>query len=275
MTVETRTESPFRTLTQPKVAIVGFAEGHFNEAPFGQEGWECWGINRLHTQLPDKPWDVWYNLHDLQKFHGKDHEHLDWLKAFQGPVYLRPQDLGKYEIPNQMPFPWTELVKGYPPAYFNNTISWLIAFAISSGCTELSVTGVDMAQDTLLGSEYQEQRPSCEYFLGLAAGRGIGIHLPKGTDLLKATHLYGFEDPEPIIDKWMTRLQEVGQRKEQIKTELGQLENQRTQMIAAINQLDGAMQDVQWNLKNMRPQDLGLVYTSQNGKVESEPKETE
>ena len=44
--------------------------------------------------------------------------------------------------------------------------------------------GVDMAQDTLLAAEYSEQRPSCEYFIGLAEGAGIRVDIPGGSDLL-------------------------------------------------------------------------------------------
>ena len=261
--------TPFATLTAPSVAIVGFAEGHNNETPFGQPGWEYWGINRLHKDMGDKPWTRWFNIHDLEKFHGQDKEHLAWLRDFAGPVYLRPQDIGKFDIPNAEPFPWEQLVRMFPP-YFNNTISWLMAFAIASEAKRLGIYGVDMAQDALLNAEYANQRPSCEMFIGIAVGAGIPVDLPKSTDLLKTTHLYGFEDQGPIVEKWLGRLGELGQRKEKVKAELAQMElqfnTQRTAMLAAINQLDGAQQDVQWNLRNMRPQDLGEVV-SMNGKA--------
>ena len=251
-----------------KVAVVRFSEGHINEAPFGEEDWELWGINRLHTvaDAKEQKFDRWFNLHDLQKFHGEDKEHLDFLKGFAGPVYLRPQDVAKFDIPNAVPFPADEMVKRFG-GYFNNTISWLLAYAISLDPAELGVYGVDMAQDTLMNAEYSQQRPSCEYFLGVASGLGITIHMPKGSDLLKSTHLYGFEDADPFTEKATTRLQEVGQRKEQAKLHLAQLQGQIGEVTAAINQLDGAMQDTQYYLRNWVPQQPGDII-SQNGKVE-------
>lgn len=248
-----------------RIAIVGFAESHLHEAPFGQPGWQFWGINRLHTVAAEQPWTHWFNIHDLEKFHGQDQEHLAFLKQFPGPVYLRPQDLGKYDIPNQTPFPADELVKKYG-RYFNNTISWLIAFAIEHNPSDIGVFGVDMAQDALLNAEYASQRPSCEYFLGIAMGLGISVHLPNASDLLKATHLYGFEDADQYTLKLVARLNELGNRKEKAKAELAGMDMNRGQLTNAINQLDGAMQDVQFWLRNWRPMDLGLPFQT----VESE-----
>lgn len=256
-------------LSRPNVSIVGFAEGHLMQAPFDDDTFEMWGINRLHTSkgTEDKKWHRWFNLHDLEKYHGKDPEHLEFLKTFEGPVYLRAQDIGKFDIPNAQPFPADALVKQFA-GYFNNTISWLIAFAIALEPKEIGLYGVDMAQDALLNAEYASQRPSCEYFLGIASGRGITINLPNGSDLLKTSHLYGFEDPGVWVQKMINRLEETGGRKEKVKVELAALDNQRSQMVAAINQLDGAMQDTQYYLRNWVPQDAGVVYgESPNGKA--------
>lgn len=249
-------------LRRPNVAIVGFAEGHLHEAPYDDPEWEIWGINRLHTVTGTEHFDRWFQLHDIERFHGEDTEHLAFLQSFQGPVYLRPQDLGKFPIPNAVPFPADEMVNKFGN-YFNNTISWLLAYAIHQGPQKLGVYGVDMAQDAILNAEYSMQRPSCEYFLGIAAGMGIEVHLPDGTDLLRATHLYGFEDATPFINKLLNRLQEVGARKEKLKQEMAGIDNQiaqlqamRQELFAAINQLDGAMQDNQYWLRNWVPQEV-------------------
>ena len=116
----------------------------------------------------------------------------------------------------------------------------------------------------LCHSAYANQRPSCEFFLGLASGLGITVHLPKGSDLLKASHLYGFEDADVWTEKLQARLNEVGGRKEQAKQQLAVLQNQVGQVTAAINQLDGAMQDNQYWIRNWLPQPV----VSPNGKVE-------
>jgi hypothetical protein len=278
MTTEiAESEIPIIELAASGVAVVGFAEGHLHEAPFDEPDWELWGINRLHTvdAVKQKQFHRWFQIHDLEKFHGEDSEHLEFLKQFNGPVYLRPQDVGKYPIPNAVPFPADQLVRQFG-GYFNNTISWLIAYAIAHKPKKLGVYGVDMAQDHILNAEYSVQRPSCEYFLGLAQGLGIELHMPVGSDLLKSTHLYGFEDASAFTSKALSRLQEVGQRKEQAKQQMMQLDaqiqqlnGQKQEVYGAINQLDGAMQDCQYWLRNWVPQYEGVpVVESPNGKAE-------
>ena len=234
--------------SKDKVAIVGFAHTK-TEAPFDNPEYEIWGINRLHASMPDKRWDRYFQIHDLQAAHGDDEEHLKWLRAQKIPVYLRPDDMGKFSIPGEVPFPKQDLVDAFGN-YFTNTVSWLLALAISFEYKEIAVYGVDMAVDMLIDSEYAYQRPSCEYFLGVAAGLGITVSIPAGADLLKATHLYGFETGGILREKYETRTKELASRKAEIVGQLAQIDQQRGQMIATINQMDGAAQDVQYWLRN-------------------------
>lgn len=239
---------PYLVRTKDKVAIVGFAHTKI-DTPFDDHDFEIWGINRLHTVLPDKRWDRYFQIHNFEEFHGGDEEHLKWLRALQIPVFLRPDDLGKFGIPNEVPYPKDEMVRVFG-SYFTNTISWLLALAIWMGFKEIAVFGVDMATDQLLDSEYAYQRPSCEYFLGIAAGQGISISIPAGSDLLKATHLYGFESGGILREKYEYRMKELSERKTDIQKQLAQIDSQRGQMVAAVNQIEGAQQDVQYWLRN-------------------------
>lgn len=234
--------------TKDKVAIIGFAHTR-NEAPFGDQDFEIWGINRLHVSMPDRRWDRYFQLHDLEAAHGQDEQHLSWLRSLKAPVYLRADDLGKFGIPSEVPFPKDQMVSTFGN-YFTNTISWLLGLAIWMGFKEIAVYGVDMAVDTVLESEYAYQRPSCEYFLGIAAGQGIIVHIPAGSDLLKATHLYGFETGGILREKYESRLQELNQRQQELQQQLAGMDQQRAQMIASINQMEGAKQDTQYWLRN-------------------------
>lgn len=65
------------------------------------------------------------------------------------------------------------------------------------------VIGLETSEKTFIAeglashnSEYGPQRPSCEFFLGIAAGLGIKITIPEQADLLKTRFLYGFEERE-------------------------------------------------------------------------------
>ncbi len=242
-----------------RVAIVGFATGHAHLAPFDDETTEIWGINRLWKTLPDKRFTRWFELHDLDKFYRNDDEHRKFLQAFEGPVYVREQDYAlalEWGIETAQPFPHHILLDKLWP-YFNNTISWLVALVVLMNETWpddryewMGLYGVDMAQDMLLQAEYSQQRPSCEYFIGLAAGRGIEVYLPHGADLLKATHLYGYEDSGPVLEKMGSRYVELGQNKERIRNDLDQIEKQKITLLGQLSQMDGAMQEVTYWRKN-------------------------
>ncbi len=251
--------------TKDRVAIVGFADGHRAQAPFDDPTFEIWGLNRLHTVLPGR-YDRWLEIHDIGMYLGEkgqpvDTEHLEFLRTFPGPVYLRPQDMGRIMCPSAQPYPVTAILRDFG-GYQTNSISWMICLAIAMQFKEIHLYGVDMAQDQLFSAEYRQQRPSCEFFLGLAAGRGIQLHLPAGSDLLKADHLYGLEDGSPLMLKRLARLQELAKRKETVKQQLAQLEAQRASMeqqywtqkinlVAAINQQDGAQQQIQYDMVNL------------------------
>lgn len=79
---------------------------------------------------------------------------------------------------------------------------------------EREVVGITTGTGTLIvegfashNSEYGQQRPSCEYFLGVAVGRGCRVYLPKTSDLLKVRWMYGYEDE--IQDSWSARVDEI------------------------------------------------------------------
>ena len=96
-------------------------------------------------------------------------------------------------VPNACAYPLPKIIEEFG-TYFTNTISWEIALAIHEGFKEIHIYGVDMAVD----SEYSCQRASCEYFLGLAIGRGIKIWIPDAADLLKNRFLYGFQEEQAL-----------------------------------------------------------------------------
>lgn len=249
--------------TRDKVAIVGFAEGHRHLTPFDDPSFEIWGLNRLWTVLPGR-WDRWLELHSLTKYYEEDPQHREFLRTFKGPVYLRPQDMGIYDIPMAVPYP-VETVLDEFGRYMTNSISWMIALAIGMEFKEMHLYGVDMAQDQVFPTnEYRQQRPSCEYLLGVAVGRGMRIYLPDGSDLLKASYLYGLEDGDAILGKRLSRMQELGKRKDTIRQQLAQLDQQKTvneqayweqklQLVSAINQLDGALQEAVYEQTNLSP----------------------
>lgn len=190
-----------------KVAIVGCADSK-NQAPFAMHNeWEFWGVNNLHLTLPKAPWSRWFELHQIafqnniyfrrgkNDFRGQPVEkYLASLNALNVPVYMQaPWAI----VPNAVEFPFQAIIQEFGN-YFTNTISWMIAMAMREGFTTIGIFGVDMAVSSALRhqNEYSHQRPSCEYFIGLARGKGIEVILPDTCDLLKTRFMYALQEPQ-------------------------------------------------------------------------------
>lgn len=173
-----------------KVAIVGKAPSSRDLAPYGDKSWEIWGLGDLWRHIPR--YDRWFELHDLDA--GKERwpdDHVQWLKTCKNLYVAHPNP----ELPNAKLYPKAEILAKFF-RYFNNSVSWMTALALHEGVTDLAFWGVDMAQsDPASGAngEYEHQRPSCEFFIGVAAGMGVRVTIPEQSDLLKTPRLYGFE----------------------------------------------------------------------------------
>ena len=173
-----------------KVAIVGYTPTRVY-APYGDESWEIWGLNDLYrfkSKSDVQRWTRWFNMHQDRPSAQSRTPYSSCLKEYAKwdcPVYLQEKHP---DVPNSVRFPVEKAIEQFG-GYFTNSISYMIAFAIMEGFKEIGIWGVDMATD----SEYNHQRPSCEYFLGIAKGKGISIYVHPAADLLKARTLYGYE----------------------------------------------------------------------------------
>jgi len=227
----------------PKIAIVGFAPSR-TLAPFDDKSWEIWGVNELYMAPDVKRIDVLFELHDYKwLLEGKRHpEHMEWMRKSKIPIWMQEHF---EDIPKSLPFPKKQLVDRFGN-YFTNTISWEIAMAMhiheqtDGGIKEIGLWGVDMATDL----EYAFQRPSVEYFVGMARGMGIDVKIPSESDLLKNAYLYGFEDGELSI--FSTKLKAY--QKQQTDA-IGPLNMQLQNAIATINQKQGASEAINYILR--------------------------
>jgi len=174
-----------------RVCIVGFS-GTRGDAPYADPDMEIWGLNDIFEVIPRC--DRLFQVHQR----GEVETHTTRTEGKPHPERLReltcPIIMGETwpELPNSVAYPLARVIArlgGSISDYFTNTISYMIALAIAEGYREIHVYGVDMA----VGSEYESQRPSCEYFLGLAVGRGIKVVIPPGSDLLKTRFRYGLQ----------------------------------------------------------------------------------
>ena len=194
-----------------KVAIVGFT-GTREQAPYDDPEFEIWTVNNLYRFVPRQ--DRIFELHTREQIaadltHGVDGKtYVEEMAAMKIPVYMQE----RYpDIPSSVKYPLDKMIEEFgiprsnvnhkPDAYFTNSISFMIALAIYEGFKEIHVYGVDLA----IGVEYIEQRPSCEYYLGIAKGRGIKLFLPIESDLLKTRFIYGYDEVRK--DAWMKKME--------------------------------------------------------------------
>lgn len=228
------------------VGIVGYTASRL-KAPQGDPEWDLWGLNNLHLapDIDTSKFGAWYDLHDLDTIRS-DAPHVEWLEGGADglPVWVwEPQA----EWPTSQRFPVEQMLASFP-RYFTNSVSWMTAHAIVvlterataqgrplTDCT-LGVWGIDMAT----GGEYAAQRPSCEFFLGVAMGLGIRVELPDSSDLLKAGVLYGAEKPA-MLAKIVERKGELAGRMQQLRQEHDQLSAQMRSVEANLNAGQGAL----------------------------------
>ena len=94
---EQRPPWSFRFPGRDKVAIVGFAQSHRDQAPFHDPSFEIWGLNNAYIFMPPRPHadgriaERWFEIHS-EDLYGWDlrrpGRHVDWLRNFPGPLYL-------------------------------------------------------------------------------------------------------------------------------------------------------------------------------------------
>ena len=229
-----------------KVAILGFVH-HFKQAPFDDPEWEIWGLNELYDHIPR--WDRWFELHKRSLYENdrnRTSKHVEKLKAMTCPVYMQEH---YNDIPSSVLYPFAQMAEMFPNPcpearpYWTNSITYMILLAIAEGYKEIGVWGVDMAHDT----EYSAQRPSCEWAIGIAQGRGIKVYVPAESDLLKTLFLYGLEaDNAGAFDK------KLATRVTDYQNNIGNLDNEITRLTEVRAQYRGALQDLQHWQKNWK-----------------------
>lgn len=140
-----------------------------------------------------------------------------WLKSSPVPVIT---SIPRY--PGHVAFPLHDVLSGAGQAiggvpYFNSTAAYAVAYALHLGVKTISLFGVDY---TLPNMHTAEQGRACvEFWLGLAAARGIRIVVPESTSLLDACQsdrdrLYGYDCADVVLDEsggaLQVRVQDTG-----------------------------------------------------------------
>lgn len=220
--------------TPKKVAILGFADS-YKQAPMSDPTIEIWGLNELWKYVAR--WDRWFEIHDDATLgvttrdlgDGEAQRHRAWLAqpAIGKPIYMQPQFCdGRF--PNAVPYPLERMTAQFG-RYFTSTIGYMLALAIADGYTWIGLYGIDLSSDV----EYRYQRPNAEYLIGMARGLGITVEIPATAAIVKAGHLYGYE--QPIAD--------AGNMATAVKNHKAALLKKHEEILATLNTIDGAIQE--------------------------------
>lgn len=229
-----------------RIAIVARAPSSRYLGPFDDESWEIWTLSPMgHPRFCDLPrFNRWYEVHNPVEKEVECPGYMDWM-ADLPEVWLREKHP---KMPNAKVYPMAEVREyfGRPFVhefqYWNNSVSLMISHAIlemgEDRSGEIGLWGVDMCQHT----EYASQAPSCEFFIGWAAGAGITMNITPVCDLLKTGRVYGIEEPTAFEAKMSVHCKELEDKLRRHHNDLNEAKHQHVGALAAHQELTALLE---------------------------------
>lgn len=227
-------------VTQPlRVGIVGFGETKA-EAPYLDESWTLWGMNGLWRVLPrdvpEERFGAWFEIHtdEYLKWHSEaskiGDQQFEWLRRRHPfPVFM--QDVHP-DYPSSVKYPLEALIAEFGD-YFTSSVAYGLALALIQNPAEIGLWGIDLVH----GTEWADQRPCAEWWMGIAQGRKIPVTVPTGSALLKQRNRYGYDDNNEAL-KLIAELR---------KGLLSRAEDLRKGVVDAQRRNDDAVREMQTN----------------------------
>lgn len=202
---------------QRKIALLGSHTETLKYAPWDDPSWELWAHassrgfyvdDQNRKRVPHRFFDL-HRRECWTKTNHKGKAYLHFLETNTIPIYMQQRFK---EIPASVRYP-LERVQAEFRGYLTGHAAYMIALALLEGVTHIGFFGVNYGKDKSgKDSEYLTQRGSCEYWMGVAEGRGVKLVLPKGCTLLNdPAELYGYEshDEEGQLVKSYLRRSEI------------------------------------------------------------------
>ena len=118
---------------------------------------------------------------------------LAWIKESKVPVMT---SRSHPDYPALVDFPLVEVMNDLQYDYFNSTAAYAVAYAIYLGVKKITLFGCDYTYPNAHDAE--KGRACVEFWLGMAAQRGIKISVPKKSTLMDAIYeqkdrFYGYD----------------------------------------------------------------------------------
>ena len=171
-----------------RVRLLGKGLG-WELCPDNQPGWELWGLNGL--LFANKKLNRIFMMDILDEMPSVKAGTWELPEVIEQANKLKIHLVSPYkydEIPTSEAYPIDDAVREFGQPYFNNTIAFMIAYALLHGVEELQIWGINQAS----GTEYFYEKGCVEYWLGVATGMGVRVSIHgKHSELLTNKDRYG------------------------------------------------------------------------------------
>lgn len=171
-----------------KIGLLGSHQATLESAPWDDPTWELWG-HASSRHMYARPADLYFDLHRKECWtrKGKGSGYVKWLGRNTVPIYMQRQ---YPEVPASVEYPLRRILAEWPQRFMTSHVCFMAALALSEGATHIGLFGCNYGADT----EYETQRGGTQFWLGIAAGRGVQLVLPEGSTILAdPPALYGYE----------------------------------------------------------------------------------
>lgn len=200
-------DSSARPRQRRRVAILGFG-GTVKDAPVADLSWELWGMNGFwraaepdyKLDIPEERYSLWFDMHTPEyleqygKLAGIEGKQQEWLSRPHPFPILTISDNPQW--PSAEAFPLERVIKAFGRDYFTSTVAYCLAYALClPDVGEIGLWGVDLVHST----EYGDQRPCAEYWIGRAEAAGIKVTIHEQSALLRQRGRYGYDEQNPAI----------------------------------------------------------------------------
>lgn len=184
-----------------KLVVLGTADPTRGMAPYQDQSYEIWSVAVAATYPDVARIDKMFELH-TSGYWEQDPNVKKRLAETTIPIFMHEHI---DDIPSSVELPIEELKKYR--RYFTSTLAYMLALAYHARKTEkrpkvVELYGVHMSA----GEEYADQRPCCEYWLGMLQASGAKVVLAPGGALLAANSMYGYEDYNPACWEMQQRI---------------------------------------------------------------------